>query len=497
MNGPSGLDGTHQRAAIHSLNTTAYFFYPGVIWSQGKQYQATDQGNAEKFADEHSDRFRFVCDEKVWRLWDGQRWAEDKTSEVNRAVKAMAAAMLTEASKLPDDHRLPAIKAALKIQDQRTRGNIVAMAKTERKLVCVKADFDRHDMLLNVANGIIDLERLTLRLHDSGQMLTKMCPVNYDPAATCPRWLRFLDETFPEQPEVVAFLQRSLGYTLTGQTHEQCFWLLVGGGRNGKSTLLKTMQWLMGDYAEATSFDTFAVTQKFGNAINPRDGIAALANARFVPASESDSERRISEAKLKALTGGETIKTSRLYENEFAFEPKFKIWLSTNHEPQVRGTDDGIWRRIHRVNFDHQVTAEKTDPKLLIKLQAEGAGILNWLLAGLEQNQARGLAVPVGVRRATATYRADQSPYGRFVAECCEVDARATVKATELYEAYRKHDPFSQVSETEFGTEMGRLFHRDRQTLGDKKLRVYHGLRLVPPASFGAVAGKIEPVATV
>jgi D5 N terminal like len=136
--------------------------YPGVIWSQGKQYQATDQGNAERFADEHSDRFRFVCDEKVWRLWDGQRWDVDKTSEVNRAVKAMAAAMLTAASKLQDDQRLPAIKAALKIQDQRTHGNIVAMAKTERKLVCVKADFDRHDMLLNVANGIVDLERLTL-----------------------------------------------------------------------------------------------------------------------------------------------------------------------------------------------------------------------------------------------------------------------------------------------------------------------------------------------
>jgi putative DNA primase/helicase len=249
----------------------------------------------------------------------------------------------------------------------------------------------------------------------------------------------------------------------------------------------------MGDYAEATSFDTFAVTQKFGNAINPRDGIAALASARFVPASESDSERRISEAKLKALTGGETIKTSRLYENEFAFEPKFKIWLSTNHEPQVRGTDDGIWRRIYRVNFDHQVAADKTDPKLLVKLQAEGSGILNWLLEGLRHYQAQGLAVPATVRRATASYRADQSPYGKFVAECCECDARATVKAIELYDAYRKHDPFSQVSETEFGTEMGRLFEKDRSTVAGKKVTIYRGLRLVPTAPFDEVPAGVEP----
>src|SRR5262249_37068908 len=156
------------------------------------------------------------------------------------------------------------------------------------------------------------------REHRQSDMITRICPVSYDPAATCPRWLQFLDETFPDDRAIIAFLQRSLGYTLTSDISEQCFWLLIGAGKNGKSVFLATVEHILGSYAVSTSFDVFADKPK-GAAINPRDGLAALVGSRFVRASESDEERRFSEAQLKALTGGEKVRTAKMYEDDFQY----------------------------------------------------------------------------------------------------------------------------------------------------------------------------------
>src|SRR5262249_49340328 len=212
----------------------------------------------------------------------------------------------------------------------------------------------------------------------------ELAPIKYDATATCPRWEQFLAEVLPDK-NVREFVRRSLGYTLTGSVEAQCFWLLIGPGANGKSTMLETLRAILGDYSVATKFDVFAQHHKQGTAISPRDGLGTLEGARFVCASESDQERRISAAMLKSITGGERLRAARMYEQDRAFDVTFKIWLSTNHEPCITDTSEGMWRRVHRVNFDVIVPPEKRDPQLVPKLIAEASGILNWCLEGLRQ----------------------------------------------------------------------------------------------------------------
>ena len=227
---------------------------------------------------------------------------------------------------------------------------MVALAQKEPEFSALSPQFDTNPMLLNIVNGTLDMKTFQLRPHRREDLLTKRCPVNFDPSAKSPRWLAFLEEIFPGQPEVIEFLQRSIGYSLTGDTEEQCFWLLIGVGKNGKSKFLDAIQFLMGDYAVATSFDTFAF-KKDGAGINPRDGMATLVGSRIVRASESDDGKRLSEAQIKALTGGERIRTARLYQDDFDYKPTFKIWLSTNHVPVIRGTDRRNLRRVNRIDL--------------------------------------------------------------------------------------------------------------------------------------------------
>jgi putative DNA primase/helicase len=186
----------------------------------------------------------------------------------------------------------------------------------------------------------------------------------------------------------------------------------------------------------ATKFDVFAQHHKQGTAISPRDGLATLEGARFVCASESDQERRISAAILKSITGGERLRAAKMYEQDRAFDVTFKIWLSTNHEPSITDTSEGMWRRVHRVNFDVIIPPQKRDPQLVPKLIAEGSGILNWCLKGLRQYRAGGLQVPDAISKATAEYRTSQDLVEQFLAERCEIDRKRFTAVDELYREF-------------------------------------------------------------
>jgi putative DNA primase/helicase len=410
--------------------------YPGVIWNDAPQrsFRHTDGGNAERLVALHGENFRFLSDAKQWLHWDGFRWRRAADREVQQAAKATVATMYEAISAIDNDDERKRFASWCQKSDSRAfRDNMVALARHEQAVAAEDGEFDTDPLLLNLRNGTLDLSTGKLRAHLREDHITKICPASFDPTATCPRWLQFLQETFSDQPDVLPFLQRSLGYTLTGDTGEQCFWLLIGAGRNGKSTLLNAIQHVIGDYAAATSFDTFAAKRNADAAVNPRDGLASLAGSRFVRASESDEEKRFSEALLKAITGGEHVRTAKMYQEDFAYKPTYKIWLSTNHEPTIRGTDDGIWRRVHRVNFRQQVPPEHVDRNLDQKLAAEASGILNWLLAGLTDYQAHGLQVPAAVSDATANYRKMQNPLREFIAERCDTsDPAAETPAVTL-----------------------------------------------------------------
>jgi putative DNA primase/helicase len=443
------------------------------------QFRYTDSGNAERLVAKYGEDFRYLHDSKRWLHWDRTRWNPDQTAEIHRAAKETVHIMHQDATCIKDDTvRQKFAVWVARSESRGTRENMVALAQNERKVSALSSQFDTRSMLLNVLNGTLDLETFELGEHRREDLLTKLCPVSFDPGAECPRWLSFLQEIFPGQPEVIEFLQRSVGYSLTGDTEEQCFWLLIGVGKNGKSKFMDAVQFLLGDYAVATSFDTFAA-KKDSAAINPRDGMASLAGSRFVRASESDEGRRFSEAQIKALTGGERIRTARMYQEDFDFKPTFKIWLSTNNEPQIHGTDEGIWRRINRVNFGVVIPEEKRDRQLGAKLQAEVSGILNWALMGLKQYRMTGLKVPDMVIQATAQYREGQNLVGRFLDEKTEkVSDTFTFSATELYTSFKnwaRDNGEAVLTRTKFGKEAKKLLSDKRDGTGRV---VYVGIRL-------------------
>jgi putative DNA primase/helicase len=233
----------------------------------------------------------------------------------------------------------------------------------------------------------------------------------------------------------------------------------------------------LGDCAVATSFDTFAF-KKDGAGINPRDGMASLVGSRFVRASESDDGKRLSEAQIKALTGGERIRTARMYQDDFDYKPTFKIWLSTNHEPVIRGTDEGIWRRVNRINFNVVIPEEKRDRHLGAKLEAEAPGILNWALEGLKQYQAHGLKVPKAVVQATTQYREEQNLVARFLDDCTEkTGTLESVSAATLYQAFRnwaKDGGEFLLNQTKFGIEAKKLLTHKKTNAGI----VYVGVKM-------------------
>jgi putative DNA primase/helicase len=458
--------------------------YPGPIWSKAAEaprgFKQTDGGNAERLVAGHKDDFRYLSDKQVWLAWDGKRWSRDASDEIHRAAKATVRAMYAHAAEIENEtERKDFVRWARLSDSRKSRENMVALARYEPEMSAKSEDFDQDTELLNCLNGTIDLRTGTLRPHDRSDRLTQIIPVKFDPAAKCPQ---FLKETFEGKPELTDFLQRSVGYGLTGSIAEQCFWLLIGAGNNGKSVLLRTLGHLLGDYAVETSFDTFAA-KRTTTPVSPRDGLASLKGSRFVHASESDQGRKFSEAQLKALTGGEKVRTAKMYEEDFAYQPTFKIWLSTNHDPTITGTDDGIWRRIHRINFDNQVSEERKDRNLDIKLQAEAAGILNWALAGLEQYRRDGLRVPTAVTSATKEYRYDQNPVRDFLDEFCDTsDEAAQVEAAKLldqYNVWSKIKRKAPISSNAFGMAMKSLGYVAPRTMqGGKRGRWYSGITL-------------------
>jgi putative DNA primase/helicase len=446
--------------------------------SEPQFIRKTDGGNATRLARQHGENFRYLEDKREWRAWDGKRWKPGAESEIQRAAKSVVDFMYQEVATIDDlEERDELSKWARTSDSRKGREGMIALARFEPGICSNREAFDKDPMLLNVQNGTLDLRTLTLREHRREDTITKLIPINYNPGAKCPRWLQFLEETFPGQPEVIEFLQRSLGYTLTGRIDEQCFWLLIGQGNNGKSKFLDAIQHVLSDYATPTSFNTFALQKGGTAAINPRDGLASLEGARFVRASESDQGRQISEALLKALTGGEQVRTARMYAEDYAYMPTYKIWLSTNHEPTIKGTDDGIWRRIHRVNFDTVVPEAKRDPQILDKFIAEDEGILAWVIEGLEKYLRDGLRVPEKVRRATKEYRTSQDVVAQFLAEMSEADKHAETKARALFEAYKRWAELNgerPMTQTRFGAEVSKRYKRTHKTAGD----IYAGMRL-------------------
>ena len=294
--------------------------------------------------------------------------------------------------------------------------------------------FDRDPMLLNCSNGTLDLRNGEIKALDPADLITKMVPVSYDPQATCPVWETFVDRIMESDLSRIEFLQRAVGYSLTGITSEQCLFVLHGPGANGKSTFMETVRELLADYAMHTT--TSSLLQSKSSPI--RNDLARLNGARCVSAVEIGMGKRLDEALVKQLTGGDQVTARFLYNEYFEYKPTFKLFIAANHKPDIRGVDHGIWRRIHLIPFNVTIASDEIDRDLPNKLRAELPGILAWAVRGCRQWQEQGLMVPESIAVATSEYRAEMDVIAEFLNDRCTEQADEKEPLKTLYDAYRE-----------------------------------------------------------
>ncbi|MGH1142119.1 phage/plasmid primase, P4 family [Bacillus pseudomycoides] len=389
---------------------------------QKKKFRLTELGNAERIAYEYGHVIKYVSD-IGWYIWDGKRWKLDTKKENER----ITAKVLRSLYKSEDESEM---KWARMCERRNIRMNsikdLMPLVPGERE------DFDKHKYLFNVENGIVDLKTGKLQQHDRELGLTKITNIAFDENAKCSEWLSFLDQIFQGDQELVEYMQRLIGYSLTGEITEQIMVFLIGGGSNGKSTFINTIKDLMGEYGKQAKSDTFIKKKETG----ANNDIARLVGSRFVSAIESEEGEQLSEAFVKQITGGEPVLARFLRQEYFEFIPEFKVFFTTNHKPVIKGVDEGIWRRIRLVPFNLQLPKEKRDKKLPEKLSLEMPGILNWAIEGCMKWQKSGLKDPAIVMKATVDYKEEMDILGPFMFECCFKNEDKQISAKELYEVY-------------------------------------------------------------
>ena len=377
------------------------------------QFKRTDLGNAERFRDQHGRRVLYCATWGRWFVWDGRRWAPDDTQRVLELGAATARAIWDEAAAELDKERRAALgKHALRSENRQRIEAAVSLASAFQDLAVRTDDLDHDQWSLNVENGTLDLRSGTLRPHNQADLMTKLAPVTFDPAAEAPTWAAFLERVLPD-PGVRDFMQRFMGYALTGDVSDQSLLFLWGSGANGKSTFLNAVLHVLGDYGQQAPPDLLIQTS--GDR-HPTE-LADLQGMRFVAASEVDEGRRWAEARLKLLTGGDRVTARRMRADFYSFAPSHKLAVAANHRPVVRGQDHAIWRRLRLVPFTVTIPEADRDPHLLDKLKAEAPGILRWAVEGCRAWQRDGLRAPGAVLAATTGYREEMDALGDFIAD--------------------------------------------------------------------------------
>jgi len=396
------------------------------------RHDPTDLGNARRLVERHGHELRFCHEQDRWYVWDGRRWAVDRDNAVERRAKDTVRLIYDEAkqaSAASEAHILG--RWAHHSQSLARIRNLIELARSEPEIVLRPEQLDSHPWKLTVLNGTLNLRDGTLHPHVPSDLITKLAPVSYDGAVAAPRWREFLDQVFGDS-DLANYVQRALGYSMTGDTSEQVFFLLYGSGANGKSTLLELIKHMLGDYADSSDAETFLERRSSG----PRSDIARLRGARLVTAIEAARGRRFDEPLLKQVTGGDTVTARFLYGAEFTFTPALKLWIAVNQKPEVRGGENALWRRVRLLPFAKVIPEAARDPNLPAALRAESSGILNWLLQGVAEWSKEGLKTPQTIVEATAEYRAEEDTLSQFLEDGCERGPGMSAKAQPLYTCY-------------------------------------------------------------
>lgn len=396
-----------------------------------------DTGNADRFIDRYGELYKYSYISNKFYIYDGTKWAVDDRGSIRRLIDEMIADMKNEKILVAEGVDEEEAQENFDKFYKKTRGTQSKKNITNELMhrqPVTPDDFDKDNMLLNVANGYIDLTSRELYPHDITQMFSQIANTDYSEKMQPAVWLDFLNDIFDGNKEVIRYIQKALGYSLTGSTREQVMFILHGKGRNGKSIFVETIAEILGDYSNNMQAKSLMVKKND----NVNTDIARLSKARFVTSSEPNEGFRFDEGLIKQITGGDKVTARFLYAEEFEYTPKFKIWVSTNHKPIIRGTDDGIWRRLVLIPFEVQIPEEKVDKDLKYKLLREAPAILNWMTEGAYMWMQEGLEMPDKLKDAIDNYRKEMDTLGQFIADKCEVDRSYSERVSNLHNAYKE-----------------------------------------------------------
>lgn len=421
-----------------------------------KQETRTDAGLSKRLCYEGLDRFRWVADRKIWVRWDGRRWVDDPDGgEPRRVAKSIAASLWVEAG---PNSSATVVKFCRDAASRRGIDAATALAKSEPGIEVAADAFDACPYEVNCQNGILDLRTMSLRPHDPAARMTKLAPVVFDASAQCPGWLRFVSEVMLGDQEMTAYLQRSLGLALCGDVSEQVCWCHWGEGSNGKSLLFSVVSQIFGDYAAPIPADILVTT---AGERDREKSVARLVGNRLCYAQEPDDGGKLAEGSLKAITGGDRLTARVEYERARKVIPTWHVHVCMNRLPQVRGTDYGLWRRLHLVRWGRVFGPEEQRPRAEIEreLLAEAPGILQWLCDGFTAWRQGGLRPPPAVTDWTERYRQFSDSVSRWLASD-EVERADGVQtpAGDLYAAYCRfcdEEGCQAVTQASFGRSLG------------------------------------------
>jgi putative DNA primase/helicase len=383
----------------------------------------TDDALALRFAEANSDSLRYVAALGKWLLWDGQRWHVDDTLAARDRVRKTCRRAAADCNRS---------KMAKLIASAKTVGAVERLAQSDRRIAATVDQWDSDPFLLNTPAGVIDLRCGGIAVHKPSDYLTKITGVGPDENQATPTWNTFLKRITDHRPELVDYLQRVAGYSLTGSTQEHALFFCYGLGANGKTTFLNALTQAAGDYHKTAPIETFTATN---HDRHPTD-LAGLRGARLVTAVETEEGRRWAESRIKSLTGGDKISARFMRQDFFEYTPQFKLIIAGNHKPGLRSVDEAIRRRFNLIPFTVTIPPQERDETLPDKLKAELPGILAWMVRGCTDWLERGLAPPQVVTEATAAYLEAEDAIAAWMEDKGERDPNAWEKASDLFASW-------------------------------------------------------------
>jgi len=438
----------------------------------------TDVGNCERLIKEHGEKIRFNYDRNLWLIYNGKYWEWDTNGTIIKLAKSSVRHIYHEAAEeLDEKHQINLAKHAKASQANTRIKGMVELAKADLSLQIT--DLNKDVYLLNVNNGTINLKTGELQPHNPDDLISCFIPLDYDPASVCPKWITFLNRIFDNNQILITYIQKSLGYSITGCQDEQAFWFNHGPGSNGKTTLIGAVTDILSDYA--VEIDPMAFVLDKNSRSGPNESLASLYNKRFAPATEVKTTMSLDVALVKRMTGGEMIRCERKFEHGYNFKPTHKLWLSGNHEPRITDTTNSIWNRLKYIPFNVSIPTEERVKGLRSQLvQEEGAAILSWMVAGCLLWQKEGLGEPTEVIDAIQGYRDDQDILHDFLLECCILNKAEKIGVSELYKSYvnwSKENDTTPLGKKNFGN---RLIEKGLKTTpGHANKTMWQGVNLV------------------